>query len=223
MTALIRVALILFTLFASTFLLLNLTGILTVELIEQWLTQAKELSPTYMGLFVISLLFLDLFVAVPTLTVAILAGYFLGHSYGFIAVLIGFSMAGIGGYCLSRWYGGKLLTVLIKDEQKRDEAITMFQKHGLVTIILSRAMPILPEVSACLAGMMKLRFRTFLSAWLVSTVPYAFIATYAGSISSIDNPKPAIFIAIGLSGLLWACWFFYHRAHTRRPISKTAK
>ena len=67
MTALIRVALILFTLFASTFLLLNLTGILTVELIEQWLTQAKELSPTYMGLFVISLLFLDLFVAVASI------------------------------------------------------------------------------------------------------------------------------------------------------------
>lgn len=218
MTALLKVALILFTLFASTFLLLNLTGILTITQIELWLTQAKELSPVYIGLFVISLLFLDLFVAVPTLTVAILAGYFLGHLYGFIAVLMGFSMAGISGYCLSRWYGSKLLAVLIKDEQKRNEAITLFQKHGLVTILLSRAMPILPEVSACLAGMMKLRFRVFLSAWLASTVPYAFIATYAGSISSIDNPKPAIFIAIGLSGGLWTCWFFYHRAHTRRPL-----
>ena len=218
MTALLKVALILFTLFASTFLLLNLTGILTITQIELWLTQAKELSPVYIGLFVISLLFLDLFVAVPTLTVAILAGYFLGHLYGFMAVLMGFSMAGISGYCLSRWYGSKLLAVLIKDEQKRNEAITLFQKHGLVTILLSRAMPILPEVSACLAGMMKLRFRVFLSAWLASTVPYAFIATYAGSISSIDNPKPAIFIAIGLSGGLWTCWFFYHRTHARRPL-----
>jgi uncharacterized membrane protein YdjX (TVP38/TMEM64 family) len=76
-------------------------------------------------------------------------------------------------------------------------------------------MPILPEVSACLAGMMNLPFKKFLITWFISTIPYAFIATYAGSVSSIDNPKPAIFTAIGLSALLCILWFLYPRAHIK--------
>lgn len=218
MKSLLKVALVLFTLFASTFLLLNIMGILTVDQIELWLTNAKDLPPIYIGLFVASLLFLDLFIAVPTLTIAILAGYFLGHMYGFVVVFIGFSLAGIGGYCLSRLYGNKLLKFLIKDEVKRNEATLLFKKHGVVTILLSRAMPILPEVSACLAGMMYLPFKRFLMAWILSSVPYALIATYAGSISTFNDPKPAIYTAIGLSVFLWCCWFLYRR-WDRKSIS----
>lgn len=215
MSALLKITFILFTLFASTFVFLNIMGILTIEQIEQWLTNATEASPIYVALLVVLLLFLDLFIAVPTLTIAILAGYFLGHAYGFVAVIIGFSMAGIVGYFLSRLYGNKVLNFLIKEESKRVEAMAIFKKHGLVTILLSRAMPILPEVSACLAGMMNLPFKKFLITWFISTIPYAFIATYAGSVSSIDNPKPAIFTAIGLSALLWILWFLYRRAHIK--------
>jgi uncharacterized membrane protein YdjX (TVP38/TMEM64 family) len=213
MKSLLKVALILFLLFASTFLLLNITGVLTADQIEFWLTNAKDLPPIYIGLFVASLLFLDLFIAVPTLTIAIGAGFFLGHIYGFIAVFIGFSLAGVVGYCLSRLYGNKVLNFLIKDEDKRMEATTLFKKHGVVTILLSRAMPILPEVSACLAGMMHLPFKRFITAWILSSAPYALIATYAGSISTFDDPKPAIFAAIGLSVFLWTCWYLYRRAH----------
>mgnify|MGYP005991233367 CR=1 FL=1 len=211
MKSLIKVALLLFAAFASTFLLLNLIGVLTAEQIEQWLIQAKGTSPIYLGTVIVSLLFLDLFIAVPTLSIAVLAGYFLGLTYGFLAVIIGFNLAGIGGYCLSRMYGNTLFRYLIKDEIKRNEAIDIFQKHGLVTILLSRAMPILPEVSACLAGMMNMAFKKFLVVWLLSSVPYALIATYAGSISTFDNPKPAIYTSISLSVFLWGCWFIYRR------------
>lgn len=159
--------------------------------------------------------FADLFIAMPTLTVAILAGYFLGHTYGALAALTGIILAGVCGYVISRYYGGVILGFLLKDVSQRNDAIETFQKHGFVMILLSRAMPILPEATACLSGMTRMPFNKFLFAWLISSVPYILIATYAGSISSIENPMPAIFTAIGISAFLWVAWFFYHRVNNK--------
>ena len=215
MKPLIKVILIVASCFAATFLFIKFTGILTVEQIEGWLIHAKELSPIYVGTIVCLLLFADLFIAVPTLTVTILSGYFLGHTYGAVSALIGVISAGVCGYTLSRYYGDAILGFLVKDEAKRNDAIMTFQKHGFMMILLSRAMPILLEVTACLSGMTRMNFGKFLLAWLISSVPYILIATYAGSISSIENPKPAIFTAIGISALLWASWFLYHKNNKR--------
>ena len=56
MKSLIKIILYLATFFASTFLLLKLTGLLTVEHIESYLTQARELSLIYVGSLVAILL-----------------------------------------------------------------------------------------------------------------------------------------------------------------------
>ena len=221
MKSLIKVFLIIAACFATTFLLIKSTGILTVEQIESWLIQARELSPIYVGTLVALLLFADLFIAVPTLTIAILSGYFLGHTYGAISALCGVILAGICGYTLSRYYGDAILGFLVKDEDKRKDAIMTFQKHGFMMILLSRAMPILPEVTACLSGMTRMSFSRFILAWLISSVPYILIATYAGPISSIENPKPAIFTAIGLSLLLWGTWFIYHHVSHSKAFKST--
>lgn len=215
MKPLTKVFLIIAACFAATFLLIKGTGILTVEQIEGWLLQARELSPIYVGTLVALFLFADLFIAVPTLTVTILSGYLLGHTYGAVSALSGVILAGIGGYTLSRYYGDAILGFLVKDEDKRNEAIMTFRKHGFMMILLSRAMPILPEVTACLSGMTRMSFSKFLLAWLISSVPYILIVTYAGSISSIENPKPAIYTAIGLSLVLWSAWFLYHRVRNK--------
>lgn len=216
MKSLLKVFLIVASCFATTFLIIKFTGILTIEQIEEWLIQAKELSPLYVGSIVTLLLFADLFIAVSTLTVTILSGYFLGHAYGAIAALTGILLAGICGYALSHYYGNAVLDFLVKDKNKRNEAISAFQEHGFVMILLSRAMPILPEASACLSGMTRMPFSKFLIAWLICSVPYILIATYAGSISSIDNPKPAIFTAIGITTFFWFIWFIYHRMHKKQ-------
>lgn len=219
MKSLIKVFLILVFCFATTFLLIKSTGVLTAEQIEGWLTQARELSPLYVGTIVVLLLFADLFIAVPTLTVTILSGYFLGHTYGAVSALSGVLLAGVCGYALSRYYGDTILGFLVKEEEKRNEMITTFQEHGFMMILLSRAMPILPEVTACLSGMTRMNFSKFLLAWVMSSVPYILIASYAGSISTIENPKPAIFTAIAISLLLWGFWYFYHRSHIKRNQS----
>lgn len=211
MKPLIKLILIIAGMFAATFLIVKFTGLLTIEQIEAWLVAAQSLSPVYVGSIVALLLFADLFVAVPTLTVTILAGFFLGHVYGVSAALSGLMLAGISGYSLSRYFGERILSFLIRDPARIKEVKTAFNRHGVMMILLSRAMPILPEVTACLAGMTHMRFYKFLLAWSVSSVPYALIAAYAGSISTVDNPTPGILTAIGISSVLWLMWFVYHR------------
>jgi len=85
-------------------------------------------------------------------------------------------------------------------------------------ILLSRGSPILPEVSACMAGMTRMPLGKFLVLWLASSVPYAVIAAYAGSISSLDNPQPAIFAAIGLMSVLWISWLVVRRRGQNRRM-----
>lgn len=216
MSSLLKIMLTLAAVFASTFILLKSTGAISVEKIELWLTTAKQVSPIYVAALVAGLLFADLFIAVPTLTVTLLAGYLLGAAAGSAAAIVGLSMAGFCGYALSARYGDKLLTFLVKDPQSRADAINTFQRHGAIVILLARAVPILPEVSACMAGLSRMRFGRFALLWLGSTIPYVSIAAYAGSISSLENPKPAILAAIGLTGFLWISWALFNRINKHK-------
>ncbi|MBQ4862411.1 VTT domain-containing protein [Pseudoalteromonas sp. MMG013] len=209
MKSLLKVILILALFFASTFIVLKFTGIITVEKIQLWLDAAKSANLAYVMLIVVGLLFADLFIAVPTLTVITIGGYLLGPIYGAIASTVGLFLAGTCGYGVSRYYGHVLFHFLVKDPHKRDEVIALFNSHGPVMLLLSRATPILPEVSACMSGMTKMPFFKFLILWLVNVVPYTIIASYAGSISDWDNPMPAIFTAIGLTLFLWCGWLVF--------------
>jgi len=197
--------------FSSTFIIARLTGLLSVESVERLLTAASEVSPWYIAGITTALLFADLFIAVPTLSVILITGYFIGPLAAFGASFLGLLLAGVSGYFLSHRYGDKLLVRLMKNDSDRREAKEAFQAHGFVTILLSRALPMLPEVSACMAGLTGMKFLRFVLAWVISTAPYVMIAAYAGSISSIDNPKPAIFTAIGLMAFLWTCWFVFKK------------
>lgn len=211
MKSLIKILLIIAACFAATFIIIKMTGILKIAQNEDWLTMAQEASPVYVGTLVVILLFADLFIAVPTLTIVILSGYFLGFDGGAVASAIGMVAAGVAGYLISRYYGDSILGYLLKDDQQRHEAVATFTRHGFIMILLSRAVPILPEVTACLSGISRMKFPLFLCAWLISTLPYLLIASYAGSVSTLENPKPAIFTAIGLSLALWIAWLVFHR------------
>lgn len=212
MKSLLKIMLSLALVFATTFVIAKSTGILTVENIRWLLSSAQSMSPWVIFGTVALLLFADLFVAIPTLTTIILAGFFLGSVFGALAALLGLFAAGIGGYVLGSIFGERILQWVIKKPEEIIDARRSFNQHGFITILLSRALPILPEVSACMAGITKMPFLRFFLAWSISTIPYAVIAAYAGSISTVDDPKPAIMTAIGLSTFFWAAWAFFQRA-----------
>lgn len=203
----LKLMLILALIFASTFLILNKTGVISIERIQHWLNLGHEISPMIIGLSVTALLFADLFVAMPTLTIMILSGFFLGPVAGASFSIAGLLLAGFTGYGLSNRYGDRVIKYLIKNDAERNDAAEAFTRHGITTILFSRAVPILPEVSACMAGLTRMPLRKFIPTWTVSTVPYAIIAAYAGSISSASAPQPAIYTAIGLTSFFWIAWY----------------
>ena len=219
MRALIKLMLVLSIAFASTFLIMNLTGIISLEKIEAWLALAKDIHWFYVAGLVVLLLFLDLFVAMPTLTIIIMSGYFLGPFYGAIMAISGVLLAGVTGYIISYFHGNKFVRFIIKDKAQQVQMREQFNRYGTFMIIFSRAMPILPEVTACMSGIVKMPFVKFISAWLVSSVPYVLIASYAGSISTVDNPKPAIMIAIFLTVAMWLAWFILQRIQQRKAMN----
>ena len=211
MKPLLKIMGLLALVFASTFLILNASGVITVEKIEGWLLAAKSANPIYVGAIVALLLFADLIIAVPTLATLLLAGYFIGATAGAIAGATGLLAAGICGYWISRRYGDALVVHIVKDTQEREKAAETFRRHGPVVILLARAMPILPEVSACMAGLTRMPFCKFLALWLFNVVPYSLLAAAAGSVSTLDDPTPAIFTAIGLSAFFWSGWAIFNR------------
>jgi len=211
MKPLIKIMTVISLLFASTFIIARLIRDFSVDDITLWLEKAETIDPLYVCMLVVLLLFLDIFIAVPTLTITILSGYFLGPLLGGIGASLGMVLAGITGHWLGRFFGEKPLKLIIRSETKRSEAKTAFNKYGFVMILLSRSSPILPEVSACMSGITKMKFPTFILAWLINTVPYAFISAYSGSISSLSNPKPAIYTAIAIYVVLWGAWYLYRK------------
>lgn len=212
MKNLIKAMLALALVFACTFIIIKATGIITLEDIERWLQQARDLSPVYLMLIVVALLFADLFIAIPTMTVTLMAGYFLGWPMGAAAAIGGFFAAGISGYVISRVVGWRLLKYIYKDETKLQEMHDAFSNRASITLICCRALPILPEVSCCMAGATKMNFMRFFLMFCLGTIPYALIVSYAGSISSLEKPTPAILTAITLSTVLWLMWYKWARA-----------
>ena len=215
MKPLLKIMGLLALVFASTFLILNASGVITIEKIEGWLLAAKSANPIFVGAIVALLLFADLIIAVPTLATLLLAGYFIGAFNGALAGAIGLFAAGLGGYFISRHYGEALVVHVVKDADEREKAADTFRRHGPIVILLARAMPILPEVSACMAGLTRMPFWKFLGLWSVNVVPYCALAAYAGSVSSLDDPTPAILTAIGLSTFFWSGWALFNR-HQKR-------
>ncbi|KJY81284.1 hypothetical protein TW74_00640 [Vibrio nigripulchritudo] len=63
-----------------------------------------------------------------------------------------------------------------------------------------------------------MKFSRFIVAWSISTIPYCLIAVYSGSISSLDDPKPAIITAVLMTSGLWLGWYMFRRFKLKRSV-----
>ncbi len=217
MKDLLKTMLVLALFFASTFILLKLAGVLSLESIENGLQAIAHADPIVIALLIIGLLFADLLIAVPTLTICLFAGYFLGWLPGAIAISLGFYCAGISGYLISRRYGWPLIRKIYKAEERLEAMYEAFSRFGPTVLILCRAVPILPEVSSCMAGATGMPILRYLLLFSIGSIPYALLASYAGSISTIEDPKPAVMAAFVISLCLWLAWYVFMRRMNQAP------
>lgn len=208
MKSLIKLYLIIIGVFAIIFIFVNLTGLLSISDIKEFLNNIKDAPKYYVFLVVFILLASDVFLSVPTIIIVTYSGYILGFKLGVLASTSGMLMSGFIAYILCRIAGRKMLYLLIKEKNQMDEVNSIFHKMGFSMLIIARALPMLPEATCCLSGMMRLNFIKFFLFYLLGTLPYAIVITYLGSISSEGDFLPAIIGIGGVYILLYSLWYF---------------
>lgn len=225
MKPMLRIMAALFGLFMVIFLVGNLTGWITVSQVEGWLTWAGGINAWVVGIVIIGLLTLDMVLALPTILIVLLSGFFLGPVLGAAVSLIGVSLAISGGYLIGRLCGAGSLRYVIRDATEQKRLTQCFERHGPGLIILARGVPMMPEVTAILAGATRMSFSRFSALFLAGTVPFVSIAAVAGAHSDFNNPWPAIYGVMGLYSAIWGAWatnrIITDRAQTPHPVNAT--
>lgn len=143
-------------------------GLFNQEECVRWFAQSRP----YAWALGIGFLVADILLPVPA--TGIMAA--LGSVYGFLAGgaligVVGSAGAGIIGYAITRFLG-KRATRFIASEEEIERFQVFFDRWGGTAIIISRIMPILPEVMAILAGFAKMNTKKFLFALLLGHYPH---------------------------------------------------
>lgn len=206
MKDLLKLAAIIAVVLASTFFLFERSGLITEASLRAWLAWLDALHPGWVAGAVILMLLLDLFIAVPTMTTILLAGFLMGTAAGGAASALGLMLLGTTGYLLGRRFGRPLVLRTLRDPARLSEIERAFAKNDLLVLFCCQALPILPELSCLLAGVARMPPRRFALGYAVGVVPFAFIVAHGGAISAPDNLTPAILTAIGVSVTLLLAW-----------------
>ena len=206
MKELVKVALILALIFASTAIVIKASGVVTEASVMAFVEQARAIHPAWLVAAVVFILLIDLWIAVPTMTTILLAGHVLGPLLGAVAAIFGLMALGLTGYVMGRRVGRPLLARLYKNPAKLQAIEEAFNRNAALTLIACQALPILPELSATLAGVSRMNFARFVGAYAVGVVPFAIVVAWAGSVSTLSDPTPAIYTAISVTVSLLLVW-----------------
>jgi uncharacterized membrane protein YdjX (TVP38/TMEM64 family) len=144
----------------------------------------------------IGLLIADIALPVPSTIVMSALGLTYGWFMGGFLATAGSFLSGLIAYTFCRWFGRPAARWIAGDEALRKGAI-LFGKRGGWLVALSRWMPVLPEAVACLAGLVKMDFRSFVISLACGAFPVGFAFAAIGALGP-SHPG----WAIALSGLV---------------------
>jgi len=154
------------------------------------------------GIAVIALLIGDLFLPIPATPVMSAAGYLYGIWWGGLFSATGSFLSGMLAYALCRKWGRSIaLRLAAPGELERGE--TLFRKFGGWLVVLSRWLPLLPEVVTCVAGLTRMPPRPFAAALACGSIPMAFVYAAIGAAGHGD-PQLALWLSALVPILLWS-------------------
>ena len=197
---LLKLAGVLAVAFASTFLVMQGLGLMPEEGVIRWLQGLRDIHPLWLAAGVVALLMLDLLVAVPTMATILLAGWLLGPWLGGAVSALGLMAMGATGYGIGRLAGRRVLGRMLKDPARLAGIEAAFARNDLLTLVVCQALPILPELSATLAGIARMHPERFALGYGLGVIPFAFVVAHGGAASQPDDLRPAILTVIAVSG-----------------------
>lgn len=150
----------------------------------------------------IMLLVGDVLLPIPNTLVISAMGYLYGTWIGGIFASIGLILAGMAGYGIGYLCGEKHARRWLGDADF-DRGQARFSKGGGWMVALTRALPILPEVISCTAGLVRMPFTSFLTALTCGSIPMGFLFAAIGHLGQ-EAPAWALGLSLVIPALLWA-------------------
>ncbi len=178
----------------------SLTKFFAQQKLIDWFMTIKP----YAWIIGIALLVSDLFLPIPATPVMAALGAVYGTWVGTIVGFVGSCLAGFCGYFIARFLSKGMLR-LIASETEVSQFQGFFDAWGGVAIIVSRMLPILPEVMTLLAGLSKMKIGRFSLALSLGTLPTTFLYAYLGYTAKSDP----LYAVIGATILPLAVWPLY--------------
>ena len=170
------------------------------ESTEQWL---EGIGWEFAWLVGIGLLVADLLLPIPGTVVMAALGYVYGFWLGGMIAASGSMLAGLLAYGACRKVGRRAAEWIAgKEDLARGELLFAGSAGGWI-VTLSRWMPVMPEVIACLAGLAHMPFRRFAVALACGSLPLGFTFAAIGSWGH-ENPRLALVLSAVLPPVLWA-------------------
>lgn len=148
------------------------------------------------------LLWGDLVLPIPGTVVISALGYIYGTLLGGWIASAGLIAAGLTGYGVGRLCGEKTARRWLGD---RDFQMghDLFARGGGWLVAVSRALPILPEVVSCTAGLVGMPFRQFVTSLVLGSLPMGFVFAWIGR-AGRELPSLGLVLSLVLPALLWA-------------------
>jgi uncharacterized membrane protein YdjX (TVP38/TMEM64 family) len=149
----------------------------------------------------IALLAGDLLIPAPSTVVISALGLIYGIWLGGTIAVIGLMAAGLGGYGLGRLFGEQFARRWL-GSRDYEKGKLLFAAGGGWVVALSRALPILPEVISCTAGLVRMPFKRFVISLGCGSVPMGFLFAGIGQ-AGRDAPGWAIVLSLAVPAVLW--------------------
>lgn len=151
----------------------------------------------------------DLALPVPGTIVISALGYVYGILLGGLIASAGLMAAGLCGYGLGRLFGEKFARRWL-GERDFEKGRRLFARNGGWVVALSRALPVLPEVISCTAGLVRMPFGRFALALACGSVPMGFLFAAIGK-AGHEAPGWAFGLSLLVPALLWLAASRIHR------------
>jgi uncharacterized membrane protein YdjX (TVP38/TMEM64 family) len=160
----------------------------------------------------------DLLLPVPGTAVMSALGFIYGPVLGGVLSATGSVLAGLLGYGICRWMGRTAALYILTPEDLH-EGEQLFRQSGGWIVAVSRWLPLLPEVIACMAGLVRMPFLYFVIALACGSIPLGFTFAFIGH-AGVEYPVVALLLSAGLPPILW---YFAQASLRISPRAETAE
>lgn len=149
----------------------------------------------------IGLIVADLVLPIPATAVMAALGIIYGPVVGGVLSGVASFLAGAIAYMATRMMGHRA-AVFIVGERDLARAERFFARAGGYAVAFSRPLPLLPEVTACLAGLAEMRRRVFFAALGIGSLVTGFAFAAVGHMGA-SSPGIAMLIGAVIPVAVW--------------------